>query len=256
MNNTVIGKSELDTIHNNKLECAHCGDTCPDDTIRFDDKYFCCNGCLFVYKLLNEKDLGGYYNISGNKGLAPGNIKENEYEYLDEPDTERKILQYRIGEKSSVILYIPQIYCSACVWLLENLFRLEPGIVESQTDFLRKELSVVFNNTQTSLRKIVELLVKLGYTPQLSYASTDKKQTVDIDKHLNIRLAVAGFCFANVMIFALPEYLSGGNMDATFKYFLSYVNLLLSIPAMYAAGDYFVSAYRSLRLKNFNIDVP
>lgn len=245
-----------DTKIKQKPGCFHCGDTCPDDSISLGDKYFCCGGCLFVYKLLNEKDLEGYYSISGNKGLAPGNVRGNEYEYLDDKDTEKKILNYRIGEKSSVVLYVPQIYCSACVWLLENLYRLEPGIIESKTDFLRKELTVVFNNKITSLRKIVELLVKIGYTPRLSYALTEQKQKDDPDKRLNIRLAVAGFCFANVMIFALPEYLSGGKMDETFKYFLSYVNLLLSVPALYAAGDYFKSAFRSLKLRNINIDVP
>ncbi len=47
--------------NNEKLICVHCGDECPDDTIKIDDKYFCCNGCKTVYQLLNDEELKKLY---------------------------------------------------------------------------------------------------------------------------------------------------------------------------------------------------
>ncbi len=36
------GKKTVDT----EIRCAHCSEVCDDDSIRADDKNFCCLGCI------------------------------------------------------------------------------------------------------------------------------------------------------------------------------------------------------------------
>ena len=121
-----------------KLLCVHCGDTCSDDSIRIDDKLFCCNGCKFVYEMLHESELGEFYELAGKNGIKPNRIHQSEFEFLDEPKIADKLLQFNADGKSRVVLFLPEIYCSACLMLLENINRLDKGILDSRVNFLKK----------------------------------------------------------------------------------------------------------------------
>ncbi len=239
-----------------KPVCYHCSDICPDDSIEKDGKYFCCNGCLFVFELINKKDLGKYYEIADKAGITPKDFDPGEYEFLEDSSVSEKLLKYTIGNRSKIIFYLPQVYCSACIWLLENLFKIDEAIFESRVDFLKKEISIEYNNEKTSLRKIAELLTRIGYRPELNLGDIDSKPKTGIDKSLYLKLGVAGFSFGNIMLFALPEYLSGGNVSGDIKTFLNYLALLFIPPGIYAGSGYIKSAWQSLKIKHINIDVP
>lgn len=236
--------------------CFHCGDDCPDDTIRIDEKLFCCNGCKTVHQLLSDVDLGSVFEETKTFGIKSSKFKDREFEFLDDKKIIDKILNFSIEGRAKVTLYLPQIYCSACLYLIENLNKLDNGIIESKVNFLKKEAAVLFDENHTSLRKIVELLTAIGYRPQLNYADIEQPKKSNYNKNLYLKLGIAGFGFGNVMLMALPEYLSGGNLEPDIKVFMGYLTMLLSLPVMYASSDYFKSAFTSLKLRHVNIDVP
>jgi len=244
------------SIDKEHFVCFHCGDDCPDDTIRIDEKLFCCNGCKTVHQLLSDMDLGTAFEEAKSFGIKSSKFKEREFEFLDDKKIIDKILHFSIDGRAKVTLYLPQIYCSACLYLIENLNKLDKGIIESKVNFLKKETAVLFDENHTSLRKIVELLTAIGYRPQLNYADIEKPKKSNYNKNLYLKLGIAGFGFGNVMLMALPEYLSGGNLEPDIKVFMGYLTMLLSLPVMYAASDYFKSAFTSLKLRHVNIDVP
>ncbi|GAB1371304.1 hypothetical protein MASR1M45_13660 [Candidatus Kapaibacterium sp.] len=244
------------TKENDTLSCYHCGDECPDDAVRIEDKYFCCNGCKTVYQLLSDVNLGSTFEETRAAGIKASKFKEKEFEFLDDEKIINKIIHFSINERAKVTLYLPQIYCSACLYLVENLNKLDKGIIDSKVNFLKKEATILYNDKQTSLRKIVELLTAIGYRPQLNYADIEKPKSVNYNKNLYLKIGIAGFAFGNVMLMAFPEYLSGGNLEPDIKEFMGYITMLLSLPVMYAASDYFKSAYTSLKVGHVNIDVP
>ena len=63
-----------------------------------------------------------------------------------------KLLEFQERTTHIVSLYIPHIHCSSCIWILENLQKLQSGISASQVNFWRKESRVTFNPEQTSLK--------------------------------------------------------------------------------------------------------
>lgn len=239
-----------------KIYCYHCGDECLTEIISQDDKFFCCNGCLFVYNLLSNKGMSEFYNKIENKGLTPKKFESNEFEFLDDSKIAEGLLDYSINGKAKVTFFIPEMYCSACIWLLENLYRFDTGIIESKVNFPKKELSITFIESVTNIRKIVELLHKIGYSPKLNLSNIDKKRPFSINKSLIIKLGVAGFAFGNVMLLAFPAYLSGNQLDHNFTTAIGILNLILSLAVIYSASDYFKSAFRAIKLKNINIDIP
>ncbi len=179
------------------------------------------------------------------------------FDYLEDATTINKLLDFQDNKISKITFFIPQMHCSSCIWLLENLFKLNPAILSSTVNFVRKELSVKYLHEKISLKEVVVLVSSIGYEPQINLDTAEKKIENKSNRSLYYKVGIAGFCFGNIMLFSFPEYLSITVSDQFLKNFFNYLSLLLSIPVFfYSASDYFVSAYKGLRKKIINIDVP
>ncbi|MCB0474650.1 MAG: heavy metal translocating P-type ATPase metal-binding domain-containing protein, partial [Flavobacteriaceae bacterium] len=184
--------------------CYHCGAPCDNKTIYHDGKPFCCNGCKTVYEILNENNLSCYYDFENAPGQIPEEIK-GKYDYLDNEEIVEKLYDFKDEEMSVITFYIPHIHCSSCIWVLENLNRLNPGVISSQVNFPKKTTRITFNNKKIALRSVVELMSSIGYEP---YISLDDVSGVkhNVDRSLIYKLGVAGFAFGNIMLLSFPEY--------------------------------------------------
>lgn len=239
--------------------CVHCGADCGKHPILENDKPFCCNGCLTVYKLLGEKQLYTYYQIEPTPGIK-ADIKDagTKYAYLDNADIIEKLIEFKEGDYVRVQFYIPAIHCSSCIWLLENLHYLDSGILQSTVNFTRKKLSISFKQSEISLRKVVELLVSIHYIPQITLETIDEKAATTSSRKLLYKIGYSGFAFGNTMLLSMPDYLSGPDtIDPALQTFFGYLNLLLAIPVLlYSSSDYLLSGWKNLRKGIMNIDVP
>ncbi len=178
------------------------------------------------------------------------------FDYLDDTDTIQKLIDFKNETISSVTFYIPQMHCSSCIWLLENLYKLNPGVSQSNVNFLKKEISVKYFHSKLSLRELVQLLASIGYEPLIQLDSTEEKKDVH-RKHLYYKIGIAAFCFGNIMLLSFPEYLSIDINDSYYRTVFAYLNLILALPVFfYSASEYFGSAYKGLRKKIVNIDFP
>ena len=241
------------------LVCYHCGDICPSIDIHINEKVFCCNGCKLVYELLKEKDLCAYYTISKTPGSSPAESGiSTKYHFLNDDSVKRQLISFTDGKICKVIFKIPAIHCSSCIWLLENLYRVDDGILSSKVNFLRKELSVSFNENKTNLQKIVEVLFSIGYEPEINLASLQKQVQKSSDRELYLQIGIAGFAFGNIMLLSFPDYLAiDETIDQQFVSFFGYISIFLSLPVFfYSSLGYFKSAYNSLKQKAVNMDVP
>jgi Cu+-exporting ATPase len=241
----------------NKALCFHCGAPTGEVPISNDGKLFCCNGCKSVYEILHGKQLYRYYNFSEHPGTTPTLQPNVKYAFLDDPEVSNKFINFSDDKIAAVNLRIPQMHCSSCIWLLENLQNLHPGILISRVDFLKKSLLIRYKKDRTTFRQIVEMLVSIGYEPDLSSNSTDTNQRTKNERSFYLKIGVAVFCFGNIMLFSLPDYLSDSTMEISSRTLFGYLNLLLSLPVFFFSSMiFFVSALNGLRSKAINIDVP
>lgn len=241
------------------VQCYHCGQPC-DDINWQDDKPFCCLGCKTVYEILRANDLCEYYNYEQNPGIQLTRpVEESVYEYLNEPSVRHKLLTFSSETFSRVELYVPAIHCVSCIWLLENLKRMDGGILRSEVNFARKKVSIDFDPVKISLARVASLMASVGYAPVITlddHTKEHKAKVFSADKQLVTKLAIAGFCFGNVMLFSFPEYL-GLEGEDSLKEIFSWLNVALSIPVLlYSDTDYLTSAWKSFKQRQINIDVP
>ncbi|NNE26676.1 MAG: ATPase P, partial [Saprospiraceae bacterium] len=239
--------------------CFHCGEPNPQHIVLYDEKSFCCEGCKMVYSILDENDLCNFYELNSNAGLSQRSQNQKSFEYLDDPDAIKKLLDFANEDLAKVRFYIPQIHCSSCLWLLENLYKINPAISQSRVDFLNKELRITYQTQEITLREIVELLASIGYEPFIQMHDLEQQEHSNkVDKSLYYKLGLAGFAFGNIMLFSFPEYLGlAESGESGFNTLFSYLNLILILPVLfYSAQDYWKSAYQGLKRGHLNIDVP
>lgn len=239
-------------------KCVHCGADCGKHPVRWNDKIFCCNGCKQVYLLLNDNKLSQYYSILETPGVKVDETShDTKYAYLDNDEVKEKLYEFHEDNIAKVTFYIPTIHCASCIWLLEQLNRLNKGVKHAAVNFVKKEYSVSFNTSEITLRQLVELLVSIHYTPDISLQSLEKNDPKEKDKTLSYKIGVAGFVFGNVMMYSLPEYLNGEPIGGSLGTFLYYFCFILTVPLVFYSGsDYIVSAYKNLVKGIVNIDLP
>lgn len=241
-----------------KLKCYHCGEDCDSDDIRIEDKVFCCNGCKTVYEILDQNNLCTYYTIDETPGITKKKEIKRNYDFLDDPQLKEELIDFTDGNTTKVTFSIPQMHCSSCIWILENLFKLNPGIKFSRADFLKKIVTIQYSEKEISLKEVVELLDAIGYEPDLNLEGKQKEKSNSHNKKLAYKIGIAGFAFGNIMLFSFPEYLhiESFSQDSMREVF-GYLNILFSLPVFfYSASEYFISAYKGLKKKIVNIDVP
>jgi P-type Cu+ transporter len=240
-----------------KNQCFHCGINIKNDTeIVFNEKIFCCIGCKTVFEIFSLNDLTCYYDFQQNPGITPRDIN-GKYDYLENLEIQDQLLEFKENDNYMVSLNIPNIHCSSCIWLLENLSKLNSGIKASQVNFNKKTVKIHYNPEKTNLKSIVYLLGNIGYEPLISLENYNI-DTKNEDRSLIYKIGIAFFCFGNIMLLSFPEYFEINEFWIDkYKYFFRYLMMFLALPAfLYSANNYYISAYKSIKSGYLNIDIP
>ncbi|RME93880.1 MAG: heavy metal translocating P-type ATPase [Verrucomicrobia bacterium] len=240
--------------------CFHCATPCPPDAPEQDGRRFCCRGCLAVYQVLTNNGLGHFYDLGQGAGVR---VKEEpasggRWDYLDDPGVRDRLLDFREGNLARVTLHVPAMHCVACVWLLENLFRLREGIGSSEVNFPRREVSILFDLAKVPLSGVVALLDSLGYPPVLRLDAVEGRRARPSFKRLYLQLGVAGFAFGNTMLFSFPAYLGlEPTAAAGLSRFFGWLSMALAVPVvLFSAADYWKAAWQAVRRRVLTIDFP
>ncbi|NRF37281.1 heavy metal translocating P-type ATPase metal-binding domain-containing protein [Pedobacter foliorum] len=244
-------------VISSEKHCFHCGEDILAKNYIQDNKQFCCSGCKTIYGILTEHNLSNYYVYNRIPGKTQRKITSN-FDYLEVREVISKLVDFEDETKTIVTLYIPAIHCSSCIWLLEHINLLQSGIHQSRIDFLKKQVSITFKNDEVSLKQLVQLLSSIGYEPLISLQDVVKNsQSKKTERSLITKIAVAGFCFGNVMLLSFPDYFGLADFEHEFKDFFGWLNLAFSLPVVFYSGrEYFVSAWTNLKAKRLSLDFP
>lgn len=210
-----------------------------------------------VYQLLNRQGMCEYYNLNEKPGINQRvAVRKDKFAFLDDAGIVQKLVHFQNELQTHVTFYLPQMHCSSCLWLLEHLHQLESGIISSKVNFARKEVTVIFNHQQVTLRRAAELLTAIGYEPYISLQDMQGKKP-GVNKSMIYQLGVAGFCFANIMLMSFPEYLGLETAEKNLQGVFRTLNFILSLPVLlYSAQPFYTAAWKGLQHRFLNIDAP
>ncbi len=214
---------------------------------------------MTVFELLTENGLTDFYRLSKAAGVRTKAVtRQEEFAYLDNPTVRERLVDFADERETRVTFRVPTVHCIACVWLLENLFRLNPGIGHSQVNFPRKEVFITLDNARIKFSELLALLSSLGYAPELKLSDLENRPRTKVSRRLWLQLGVAGFAFGNIMLLSISSYLGlDGFSGPALKKMFGYISLALACPVLiYSAADYWRAAWLALRQRILTIDVP
>jgi len=239
--------------------CFHCGEPCPDHSFTTDAKFFCCIGCQTVFSLLSENGLEQFYQLQSTPGIRVRNvIAATKWAFLDDPAVQEKLVDFADGKCCKVTLHLPAIHCVACVWLLENLFKLHPGVGQSQVNFARREAAITFAPEKIKFSQLAALLCSIGYEPQLTLGETEKAKPSPLRKKAWLQIGLAAFSFGNIMLMSFPFYFGLDSFNGPwFKAMAGWLSLAMALPVVtYSASDFWRAAWYGLRQRTVTLEVP
>ncbi|MDX1653003.1 MAG: heavy metal translocating P-type ATPase metal-binding domain-containing protein, partial [Brumimicrobium sp.] len=234
-------------------DCYHCGARVIGRPVLAHERSFCCTGCLSVFELLRAGGLEKFYEFNAKSGLKPEKNTTGKYTPLDVEEIFNDFISFQNDQLYIVTFFLPAIHCSSCVYLLENLQKLNRNILKSEANFTARTLKLTISKG-TKLSEIAELLEAIGYKPELR---KNPGKNNSYDKRLLLKLGVAGFAFGSVMLWTFPEYLGLDETFEPFRNFTSYLSLAAALPVFfYSASEYLKSAWIAIRTKQLNLDIP
>jgi P-type Cu+ transporter len=180
------------------------------------------------------------------------------YEVLDDAQTASQFILFKSEEKTRVKFYLPQMHCNSCIWLLEHLYKLDDAIFSSQVNFAEKFITIDFDNQKLKISDLAKLLSKIGYDPHLQYNRDAQVGKIPESRSWKLKIGIAGFGFATIMMLSFPEYFSGGDIkEHSLKMLFQYMALIISLPVYaYSARDFYVTAWKNILNKFLHIDIP
>ena len=101
-----------------------------------------------VFEILSSNDLTEYYKIENKPGTKEGEEAFSDFAFLDITEIKKEVLSFSDDQFESITVNIPAIHCSSCIWLLERLDKVHPGVVRSEVNFLKKEVSISYKKNE------------------------------------------------------------------------------------------------------------
>lgn len=238
--------------------CAHCGLDVPAElTGTHSDRHFCCSGCEMVYNLLQQQGLGQYYALPERRAER---VKASTatYEEFDHPAF--TALYVREGREglSTIDLYLEGVHCASCVWLVERLPLLLPGVARAELNVRRSLATIEWDAETLPVSEVARNLDRIGYPSHPFRGVSRDNMRRKEDRAMLARIGVAGAIAINIMLAALALYSGERNgMDNTFERFFRWVSLLLVIPSFIWPGRvFFTGAWSAWRTKSLHMDLP
>ncbi|MGO9112385.1 MAG: heavy metal translocating P-type ATPase [Thermoguttaceae bacterium] len=241
--------------------CAHCGLPVPLGLIQPDEELqFCCGGCRTVYQVIYGCGLERFYRLreASQREARPARTTDRAYAEFDD-DVFRNLYYQDLADGTQAVeFYLEGVHCAACVWLVEKLPQVRPGVVESRLDMRRAIVEVRWDPKSVKLSQIAGTLDSLGYPPHPAKDIKSRQMRRDENRRFLIRIGVAAACAGNVMTLAFALY--GGvftGIETQYAHLFRWTSMLFGMISLVWPGSlFFRGAWAALRTKTAHLDLP
>ncbi len=233
----------------NRRACRHCGAALIDERMRASG--FCCGGCSYVFRLVHEHGLAGYYRIKDDV-TAPADatvFQPRDYSWLTEAQRGAEAQETRIPELS---LDVQGISCAACVWLIERVFQQQAGARDINVNAQYGTMRLRWSRGELAVADFGAKLQAFGYLVGPAGEGGGEPESRGLVKRIGLCAAFA----MNVMLFTLPTYF-GMERSERWAGLFGLLALGFGTLSLLVGGSYFLSrAVHAVRERALHIDVP
>ncbi|MDR2710467.1 MAG: heavy metal translocating P-type ATPase [Burkholderiales bacterium] len=244
--------------------CYHCGTENPpgvrwQSALKGRTRTFCCAGCQAVAQTIHAAGLEAFYATRTASAQTPEDAPDEWVAYDDE-SVVRDFVRKRSGqddkEECEIALLLEGLTCGACVWLIESWLMKQPGVVEARVNFASRRATLVWRPETALLSQLLRAVARIGYRAYPYDPARRDAQAKRERRSLLFRMGVALFGMMQVMMMAVPHYISS-EVSAGSAALLRWGSLVLTLPVLgYSAWPFFKGAWRDLSVRRAGMDVP
>lgn len=243
-----------------RVACTHCRLPVPAGLIDHSrEEQFCCHGCEGAWQIIHGYGLDGFYDICDQLDTRPqpAGPRDEQFAEFDHEAFQRQYVR-RLGDNlHEVTLLIEGLHCAACVWLLEKLPQLVPGLLETRINLARRSATVRWNPQAVALSEIARRFADLGYVPHPGTREAQAELRIRENRRQLLRLAVAGVCAGNAMLVAVALYAGWfSGIAAEHATFFRWVSAGLGLVSLaWPGATFYRGAWQALRSRSPHMDV-
>ena len=230
--------------------CRHCGSPLAGE--RLQASGFCCAGCAYVFRLVHEHGLAGFYGIK-DEIIAPADaavFQARDFSWLE---AAQQAAEAAAGRRPpELTLDVQGISCAGCVWLIERVFLQQPGARDIEASAQLGQMRVRWLPGRFSAAEFARKLSAFGYLAGPAGETVAEPESRGLVRRIGLCAAFA----MNVMLFTLPVYFG---MERTFPYarLFGILSLAGGTLSLLVGGSYFFNrALRAIRAGLLHIDLP
>ena len=181
-------------------------------------------------------------------------------ELLDDPTEwsafSRPVTDREACWESSVVF--EGMHCAACALTIEDALMAVPGVASVQVSAGSHRGRIVWSDQATRPSDWMQAARRAGYPalPANDAFANDRRKAET--RRALWRMAVAGLCMMQVMMYAWPAYVAGpGDLAPDMSQLLRWASWVLTLPVMlFSCGPFFSNALRDLRQRTISMDLP
>lgn len=155
-------------------------------------------------------------------------------------------------------LAVEGIHCAACMRAIEKGLSSEPGIKGARVNLANRRVSVEWEPSLSDPERILDKMDAIGFKAYPFSLNAAESQERKEEKRLLVCLGVAGFAMMNIMLLSVSVWAGNvSDINTETRDFFHWLSALIALPAAaYAGQPFFESAWRALRARAVNMDVP
>lgn len=240
--------------------CAHCSLPVPSGLFEPNQSLqFCCSGCRTAYEVIYGHGLEEFYAICEQSRVRPipGATSDDNFDDWNSPEFQQQFVTSGPDGLLRMVLALRGVHCAACVWLLEKLPQLTPGVVELRVNLARSVGTVRWNPQAIDLATIARACARLGYCPEALIADRQEHAQQLENRRQLAMIAVAGACAGNAMLFALALYAGlFSSMASEHEQLIRWASAAVGALSLSVPGrTFFLGAWRAISNRTPHMDV-
>ncbi len=240
--------------------CTHCATPVPAGLVKAGTAtQFCCEGCRAVYQTIIGCGLAEYYRLRalGEEVATPVPTMGGTFASFD-TDAFLALYTNRVETNRQIEFILEGVSCGACIWLIEKLPEVLPGVLEARLNLRAASVRVTWDANRVKLSAIAKLLARFGYQPHPAKGLDKQALVRQQERRMLIDIGLAFALMGNLMLISVALYAGwAGNMDATMTRFFRWLSVLLGVTSLAVPGRcFFINAWRSIRNRAANLDLP
>lgn len=216
--------------------CKYCDQQC------LDGAEFCCQACELLFQIDYKSWLP-----KGDQSLQS---KKNEF--MD--SEEFKSFYKNPANENEFTFYIEGLQCASCIHLLEKIPEFTNQVTSIEVNF-GLSLAKVIVSDDFKISQFLGLLEELGYRGSPLSKNENLADKYKSENRTSLkRIAIAGACAGNIMLFVVPIY---GGLTGPYAVAFNWISFFLFLPILfYSSVPFYQGAWNSLRYRVINVDLP